>query len=273
MKKSNKLSFFYVVSAVGLFLTLLIGGGYGIYVSVGLNFVRSSVPGVTENGGVSNVSFGGSVNYTPSMTGVIFLSLILVVLAVFDFVSLIKQVVFFKQYKVIKNSELEKKIESKTKSKGAVIFWTILLDILSLVAGIVGIFINNRSFAGKSNFSWVFYAVDIAVSVLSLLSIILLIAKLKNKAVETNQGKNKIERKQANRSEPMKRQTQKQQMTAKDINQMEYNLIKLEAMKKGEIVSAEEYKKIRRKIINSSFSDNFFDNNKTDYWFFQLVLL
>ena len=265
MKKSNKLSFFYVISAVGLFLTLLIGGGYGIYVSVGLNFVRSSVPGVTENGGVSNVSFGGSVNYTPSMTGVIFLSLILVVLAIFDFISLIKQVVFFKQYKVIKNSELEKKIESKTKSKGAVIFWTILLDVLSLVAGIVGIFINNRSFAGKSNFSWVFYAVDIAVSVLSLLSIILLIAKLKNKASETNPTKNKTEKKQEIDDEPKRKQTPKKTINAKEINQMEYNLIKLEAMKKGEIVSDEEYKKLRRKIINSSLSDNYFDNNKMDY--------
>ena len=273
MKKSNKLSFFYVISAVGLFLTLLIGGGYGIYVSVGLNFVRSSVPGVTENGGVSNVSFGGSVNYTPSMTGVIFLSLALVVLAIFDFVSLIKQVVFFKQYSIVKDSAIEKKIENKTKSKGAVIFWTILLDIISFVVGIVGVFINNRSFAGKSNFSWVFYAVDIAVSVLSLLSIILLIAKLKNKGKEQDVEKKSARRNQNSSDFQEKRQRPRESINAKDINQMEYNLIKLEAMKKGEIVSAEEYKKIRKKIINSGLSDSFFDNNRKDYWFFCHSLL
>ena len=80
MKKSNKLTVFYVISSVSLFLVLLLGGIYGVYVSVGLNFVRSnSVPNEIAGGnnGLANVSFGGSVNYSPSMVGVIFLSIIL----------------------------------------------------------------------------------------------------------------------------------------------------------------------------------------------------
>ena len=99
MKKSNKLTIFYVLSSVTLFLVLLVGGIYGVYVSVGLNFVRGTVTDEVAGGGVSNVSFGGNVNYAPSMAGVIFLSIILVIISVFDFITLLKQIVFFKQFK------------------------------------------------------------------------------------------------------------------------------------------------------------------------------
>lgn len=267
MKKSNKLTFFYVLSAVGLFLVLLGGGVYGVYVSVGLNFARSSVPNIAENGAVSNVSMTGTVNYTPSMTGIIFLSIILVVISVFDFISLIKQIVFFKQYKIVKNSSLEKKIEQKTKSKSSVIFWTFLIDIISFVAGIAGLFINGRSFAGKSNFSWVFYAVDIAVSVLALLSMILLIAKLKNRSTE----KNSIKPKQKNGSSQNGTDVEtkmNRSVQPKDLSQIEYSLIKLDAMKKSKLVNDDEYKKIRKKIINFTPEKNYLENNKKDYWFF-----
>lgn len=262
MKKSNKLTFFYCLASVALFLSLLIGGGYGIYVSVGLNFARSSVPNIAENGMASNVSIIGNMNYTPSMTGVIILSMILIVLAIFDFIVLIKQIVFFKQFKIIKNSKLEKDIEKKTKSKGSVIFWTIFIDILSVAAGIAGICINNRSFAGKSNFSWVFYAVDIAVSVLAFLSIILLIAKLKNKTNLSEKDNNKQRKNQSNHTTKTKKTYR---VNPRDINQMEYNLIKLEALKKGKMVSEDEYKKLRKQVLKFDFSENFSEKTETDY--------
>ena len=44
---------------------------------------------------------------------------------------------------------------------------------------------------------------------------------------------------------------------SKDISQMEYNLMKLESMKKNKIVTEDEYKKIRKQILN-------FDNTKTN---------
>ena len=153
MNKSNKLSLFYVLSSVLLFFALIGGGIYGIYISVGLSFVSNSVPESIDAGGISNVSFGGSVNYTPSMTGVIFLSIALIVISIFDFITLIKQIVFFKQYKLISNSTLEKKIEQKTKSKSSVIFWTILIDLISFTAGIAGLFVNNNSFVNDNNVS------------------------------------------------------------------------------------------------------------------------
>lgn len=262
MKKSNKLTFFYCLASIALFLSLLIGGGYGIYVSVGLNFARSSVPNIAENGMASNVSITGNVNYTPSMTGVIILSIVLIILAIIDFVALIKQVVFFKQFKFVKNSKLEKNIEKKTKSKSSVIFWTIFIDILALAAGIAGVFVNNRSFAGKSNFSWVFYAVDIAVSLLALLSIILLIAKLKNKANINEKDSNY--RKTGSRDYTQKTKNT-YRVNPKDINQMEYNLIKLEALKKGKMVSEEEYKKLRKQVLKFNFSENIYEKSETDY--------
>lgn len=255
MKKSNKVSIFYVLASVALLLVLLVGGGYGLYVSVGLNFAKSSVPNISEGGsGVSNVSIAGTVNYTPSMTGIILLSIALVVLAIIDFSLLIKQVVFFKQYKVVRDSPIEQKIEHKTKSKGIVIFWTFVLDIVCFATGIIGVFINGRSFAGRSNFSWVFYAVDIAVSVLSLLSIILLIIKLKNRKKHAKE----VDAKPEAKSSIEKTETRNKQLRpveAKDINQMEYNLIKLEAMKKGKLLSDAEYKKLRKKIINLKNTD------------------
>jgi uncharacterized membrane protein len=179
------------------------------------------------------------------MTGIIFLSIILVVLAIVDFVLLIKQIIFFKQYKFIRTSAIEQKIEQKTKSKSKVIFWTFFFDIVCIAIGIVGLFINGRSFAGKSNFSWVFYAVDIAVSIFALVSMILLIIKLKNKRKEY--GKNKEHK---DGVENKKRATNKPRLDPKEINQIEYNLIKLEAMKKGKLLSTEEYNKLRKKIIN-----------------------
>ncbi len=261
MKKSNKLTVFYVISSVSLFLVLLFGGIYGVYVSVGLNFVRSSVPEPIGETGVSNVSFGGNVSYTPSMTGIIFLSIILVAISIFDFVMLIKQVIFFKQFKAVKNSKITKKVEQKTSSKSGVIFWTFVIDILSLGAGVAGLFINSRSLAGGVEMGWVFYAVDILVSVLSLLSIILLIAKLKTKSnVKSLQ---KSERKNLTAENHQTHDKNKQKIvTQKDINQMEYNLMKLESMKKGKIVTDDEYKKLRRNILNFKVDDKMFSGNK-----------
>ena len=265
MKKSNKLTVFYVISSVALFLVLLLGGVYGVYVSVGLNFVRSNTASsdlVGENG-IANVSFGGNVNYSPSMVGVIFLSIILVIISIFDFITLLKQIVFFKQFKAVKNSKLTKKIEEKTPSKGGVIFWTFLIDIISLIAGIAGLFINSRSFAGGNEMSWLFYLIDALVSILSLLSIILLIAKLKNKATEKRSVENKVNKFHSNEKVKIKSsEKEKKELNSKEIEQIEYNLMKLDAMKKSKLVSDEEYKKLRKKILNVSNSKKSVDLNK-----------
>ena len=260
MKKSNKLTVFYVLSSVSLFLVLLLGGIYGVYVSVGLNFVRSnSVPNdmAGGNNGLANVSFGGSVNYSPSMVGVIFLSIILIVIAVFDFITLIKQVIFFKQFKAVNDSKITKKIESKIPSKGSVIFWTFVVDILSLIAGIAGLFINNRSFAYGNEMSWLFYLVDGLVSVLSLVSIILLIAKLKNKATEKTAFKKATHKNGVSSSE--NKPKKKKKVDSNEIAQMEYNLMKLESMKKGKIVTDFEYKKLRKQILSFEKQKNNLD--------------
>ena len=259
MKKSNKITVFYIISSLSLFFVLLFGGVYGVYVSVGLNFVKSNqIPNemIGNNNGFANVSFGGTVNYSPSMIGVIFLSIILIIIAVFDFITLIKQVIFFKQFKAIEKSKITKKVESKTPSKGSVIFWTFFVDILSLIAGISGLFINNRSFMCGNEMSWLFYLVDGLVSILSLVTIILLIAKLKNKATEKNLTRHS-KRKQVESDSKVQIQKIKKSVGSKEISQMEYNLLKLDSMKKNKIVTEEEYKKIRKQILS-------FDNIKSN---------
>lgn len=268
MEKTNKITVFYVISSVTLFLVLLLGGVYGVYVSVGLNFVRSNTPVGDYGGenGIANVSFGGNVNYSPSMVGVIFLSIILVVISIFDFFTLIKQVIFFKQFKAVNNSSLTKKIEAKTPSKGGVIFWTFIVDILSFIAGVAGLFINNRSFAGGNEMSWLFYLIDSVVALLSLLSIILLIVKLKNKATEKKNSNVKKDKLALGADERKTRtRAKKESLDTKDFSQMEYNLMKLDSMKKAKIVTEEEYKKIRKKILNFDFSKNALSDYKKDW--------
>jgi len=261
MKNSKKITVFYVISSISLFLVLLLGGVYGVYVSVGLNFVRGTVSNNPQEGDIANVSFGGNVNYSPSMTGVIFLSIILVVISIFDLITLIKQVIFFKQFKAIKNSRIAKKVEQKIPSKGAVIFWTFVVDIISFIAGIVGLFINNRCFAIGNEMSWLFYLIDSLVSLLSLVSIILLISKLKNKAISNS--KNRVLKHQNSSCQNLetKQVCYKEGLDAKEISQMEYNLLKLESMKKNKIVTEDEYKKLRRKILNFKKTEKFFEES------------
>ena len=98
MKKSNKISVLYILSSIALFLILAGGGAYGVYVSLGLNYMSSTFSNVAGglNGAAENVGFvEDGVRVGSSMTGIIVLSVVLIVLAVFDFVSMIKQIVFF----------------------------------------------------------------------------------------------------------------------------------------------------------------------------------
>lgn len=269
MKKSNKLSVFYVISSVSLFLVLLFGGVYGVYISVGLNFMRSSMANVAETAeSVSNVAIGGTVNFQSSMTGIIILSLILIVISIFDFISLIKQIIFFKQFKVIRDSKIEESVERKVKSKGAVIVFTIIIDIISFIVGVVGIFLNNRTLI-KNNVLWVLYLVDGIIIVMSLISLVLLIAKLKQNKKLANNNKNakQHENYQNNANKPQNNENIANKNNSLDIDELEYKLVKLKTMKASKIINEDEFeilrkeilppKKSKRKAINKSDTENF----------------
>ena len=245
--KNNKLSFFYITTSVLLFATLFAGGIYGIYVSVGLNFMRSNMSNISGGvvGDVSNVSYGGAINFSPSMTGVIVLSIVLVVLSLFDFVALIKQIVFFRQFKVVKDSCLEKKIASKVKSKSSVLIFVCIIDLLSIFAGVVGFFINLRS-VSAGGVSWVLYLVDILVSLLALLSLILLLIKVKQIKKLKKETTFKEDDKMKCEKEKVKRVVGFEDF---DIDEIEYILLKLKHLKSSKIITDEEYKLIRQRMI------------------------
>lgn len=185
-KKSNKITLIYVVSSIVL-LFLLIGGGiYGIYLSVGLSFVRNGVSNITD-GSAMNVSYGGAVNISNSMFGMTILSVALIVISILDIVSLIRQIVLFKQFKMIRELSIEKSIEKKVKSKTKVIVFAVFVDIISFASGIIGIFVNMRCFPAGS-MCWGLYLIDGFVAILSVASIVLLILKYK-KVKKINESK------------------------------------------------------------------------------------
>lgn len=264
MKKSNKLTAFYVCSSLVLFLVLIGGGIYGLYVSIGLNFVRSSGLDVQNNfDGVANVSYGGTVNFSLNMTGVIILSVVLILLSIFDLIAMIKQIVFFKQFKFIANSKIEKMVERKTKSKGGVVFFVVLVDVLSLVAGVVGLIVNLRSLAG-GGVTWVLYLIDALIVLLSLTSLILLIMKLKKIKKFQNENKQKVACESAQNNDNI---CLKKDFGFKNFNidECEYLLLKLRHLKSSKLISTEEYQDIRNKIFpkqNNNLELNNIDENK-----------
>lgn len=253
MKKSNKTSMFYILSSVLLLGAMLFGGIYGIYISVGLNFVRSSVANISDagavNSGATNVAFGGTVNFESSMTGIIILSVILVILAILDIISLIKQIVLFKQYKMVRNARFEKVIEKKVKSKSAVVFFAVVIDILSLIVGVVGIFLNARTFVG-GNLSWVLYLIDGLVALLSVISLVLLIVKVKQAKNDTHLKNDKY-----NKKEYFEENNNFVQRNF-DIDDIEYSLLKLKYLKNSKIITAEESEILRNKILRKDDLEN-----------------
>ncbi len=265
MKKSNKVSIFYIFSSVSLLLILIAGGIYGIYLSVGLNFARSTVSNITDGavGGARNISYGGTVNFQSSMTGVIMLSIALIVLAIFDFVSLIRQITFFKQFKMVEQSGITKRIEKKVKSKGRVIFFAIIIDLLSITAGIAGIFININSFV-NSNVSWVLYVMDALVAILAIISLVLLIIKLKSKKNMNNNSENNnyYSDNYFDKDEETERHYKFGKM---NIDEIEYKLLKLKNLKNSKMITAEEYQKLHDHLLGKSESisneEKFIKNN------------
>ena len=254
--KNNRISFFYMATSILLFVVLFAGGVYGVYVSIGLKFMRSNIENiagnvagnVTEN--ASNVSYGGMVNFSPNMTGVIVLSALLVLLSVFDFIALIKQVVFFKQFKVIRESSLEKKIESKVKSKSSVIVFAFLIDILSILAGVVGLFINMRATVA-GGVTWVLYLIDILVVLLALVSLILLIIKIKQVKRFKESQKNLKEQDDYLIKERVETKSNFESINSFNIDKLEYILLKIKHLKSSRIITDDEYKIIRERLIGA----------------------
>lgn len=260
MKKSNKTTIFYILSSVFLFVCLLGGGIYGVYLSIGLSFVRNGISNMTGENVARNVSFGGSVNFSYSMIGVIILSIFLIIISIFDFILLIKQITFFKQFKVIRESKIEQKIEKKIKNKTSIIIFTFIVDIIAFLIGIIGIIINSRTFPqGGSNF--MLNLIDGLVSLFSLISIILLIAKLKNKKSQNNL--NNIKNSTNNINYSLDYNLSDSNSDNFDIDKIEYKLLKLKQLKSSKIINSDEYEKMRHVIIgvdNDYLEDNLQDN-------------
>ena len=260
MKKTNKTSFIYIISSVSLLLLLIFGGCYGIYVSVGMDFIRRGVSTIADTG-ATNVSFGGMVNFETSMFGVIILSVILVVLAVLDFVSLIKQISFFKQFSIVKNSTIAQTIEKKNKRKGKTIFFAFFIDILSLIAGVLGIFINMRTFP-NGNMVWIIYVVDGLIALLSVISIIFLIIKIKQvKKIEKeimnniSSGNNKVSDNDIKENNDEEKEKVKEYLEDFNLNKIEYKLLKLKQLKSSKIINNDEYEFLRKNIIRNNNSE------------------
>ena len=243
MKKSNKTTLFYVLTSIALFVVLAGGGVYGLYLSIGMNYVGSTgYAGEASNSNLRtmNVAYQNNVSSSVngSSVGMIILSAFLIVISICDFVSMIKQISFFKQYKFVRNSSLLTSVESKNGSKKSTIVFAFIIDIVSTVAGGVGLFLTIRYYSGNG-FSWLFYLINGLVSVLSIISIILLVIKIKQKRKCSEQLK----------SEGDYFENLDKKELVLNINKLEYDLLKLKHLKICKILQSEEYETLRKKII------------------------
>ncbi len=249
MQKSNKLTLFYVLCSVLLFVALFGGGLYGIYLSVGINFMRTNVAQPADvEAGVSNVSYAATANFQPSMTGIIILSVVLVLISIAYFVSLIKQIIFFKQFKIIRESGIEKFIEGKVKSKGSVVVFAFIINVLAFFAGVAGIFVNIKSFM-DGGLSWLLYVIDGLVVILSIASIVLLIKKLQERKKMKEEFEKQSSSERVVRSRVKISEAQLLGEDAKnEIDSIEYILLKLKSLRDGKIISDEEHEHLRQKL-------------------------
>ena len=239
MKKSNKITFFYISSILLLFLSLLGGGIYGLYISIGLSYMRTSVSNITDTtGGLSEVGYN-NFSTGASMTGVIVLSAILILLSIVDFICLIRQIVFFKQFKVVRESGIEKQIEKKVKSKKSVIAFAIIIDLLSFTAGIFGFIFNSRSLV-NGNLIWVLYVIDALVSIFAVMSFVFLIVKLRH--VKKLHSENFISSRQKDNDKTM-------DYSNININQLENDLIKLKHLRSSKMITKDEFEDMRNIIL------------------------
>ncbi len=255
MKKSNKITAIYVASSILLFLALLGGGIYGIYLSVGISFMRTNVAMPADfEGGATNVSYAATANFQPSMMGIIILSAALILLSIFYFISLIKQVIFFRQFKLVRESKIQKIIENRVKSKSTVVFFAFVINLLSLIAGVCGIFVNTTSFL-ETGLSWVLYLIDGFVIIFSVTSFVLLIIKLKMRKKIQEELSNEVEFDDENDdikdNKNEKKDKKIQPFDIKNFDEVdliEYILLKLKNMKDGKIISENEYVFLRTKL-------------------------
>ena len=259
MKKSNKLTFVYIASSLVLFFALLGGGVYGVYVMVGRMFVRSNIQDVVPMGAAQNVAYGGESVYQAgdSPVGLIIVSVVLIVLAVFDFVSLVKQIVFFKQFKPVKDSVVEKSVEKKIKSKKSVVVFACVIDVLSIIAGAVGLFLNARGYA--FGMSWIFYLIDGIVCVFALMSIIFLLIKL-NRVKQFHKANTEI-------MQAEKRKSFAVDLDMDIVDRIEYFLLKLKHLKSSRMISGDEYESLRKNLFCSEMcvdDENEKQKNKED---------
>ncbi len=127
-----------------------------------------------------------------------------------------------------------------------VIFFAGLIDVLSLIVGVVGIFLNARTFVGN-NLSWVLYLVDGLVAILSIISLVLLIIKIKqSKKFLEEHYKKHYNKTYSNYNGKLVSDNDF------DIDRIEYSLLKLKYLKSNKIISAEESDILRNRILQKS---------------------
>lgn len=273
-KKSKKISIFYIISSLSLLALLVFAGVYGLYISVGLSFMRSNVSNLAEGGGVRTVSYGIMSNYESSMTGVIILSIAIIVLSIFDIVSLFKQIHLFKQFNVVQKFESKFGSDKKIR-KTPIIAFAVIVDLLSIGLGIAGIFVNSSAFS-STNMTWVIYLIDALVSLFGAICLVLLIAKVVTVKKNGQRFANKISGETADRdtsdeSEQMSKHASGGNFELNagggfgiDVDKIGYNLLKLKNLKSMKMISDEEFNLIRKKLLNfeSGAEDK---NNDDDY--------
>ena len=138
------------------------------------------------------------------------------------------------------------------KSKKSVIVFAFIIDVLSFVVGVVGLFINVRNnYSG--NIVWVLYLINGIVCLFAVMSFVLLIVKLRRTK--------KIHDEYMHKSNNFHCEKYSLNTDVESIDRLEYCLLKLKHLKSSRIISVDEFEKLRKRFFSNNVE--FVENDKS----------
>lgn len=176
-KPKKKITVFLIMCTLLLSLSLIGGGIYSLYISIGFRFLQRSAIGGLNTSSLYTYSTSGLGTGSNTMFGMIIISLIMMGLGFGMIVIFFKQLPLYKQIKFIAKMPNVKYKDYSKQVKKSVITYSILAYIICIAFCIFAIISAFRS-GIASNYIWVVVIMFGIVLALSISSMVLMFVKL-----------------------------------------------------------------------------------------------